>query len=100
MYVGGLQILQLAWHPLSASGTDLLVLSSDGLLCIFDLSASPEDPEQTFDLTRSGSQFPSFLHSKNRRGIFSAETREREVVSFTIGAACDDGWSPLTVYAA
>lgn len=104
VFVGGLQVLQIEWHPRSASGTHLMVLSSDGLLRLFDLSISPEEPEQIFDLTRPGSQFPSssqhILPSKNRRGIFSAETSEREVVSFAVGAAGDVGWSSLTVYAA
>ena len=42
------RICKIAWHPLSSTNSHLLVLSSNGILRMFNLAQDIEEPEQTY----------------------------------------------------
>lgn len=48
----GSRIVKVAWHPLSATNSHLLVLSSNGILRMFNVSVDLEEAEQTYVMTR------------------------------------------------
>ncbi|KAK9365697.1 hypothetical protein V1509DRAFT_632185 [Lipomyces kononenkoae] len=56
----GVSILKTLWHPLAKDDSCLVVLSSDGVVRMFDLVYSYDEPEQTFDFTQSLSNNFSF----------------------------------------
>ena len=88
------RILKIDWHP--ASQVHLYVLSSDGLLRLFNVSANTNEPELTLNLTTRSQKVNNVSSGLNRRGMFSSDDLEREVVSFVTGKG--PGWTQFTVY--
>ncbi|KND02569.1 uncharacterized protein SPPG_03026 [Spizellomyces punctatus DAOM BR117] len=88
-------IVKIHWHPLSESHTHLMVLSDDGALRIYDVTANANEPEQTLHFL--GSEPIDTWKAPNRSGMFGADLWEREFVSFCVGR--DDGnWGSMTMY--
>ncbi|KAI8384616.1 uncharacterized protein BYT42DRAFT_563086 [Radiomyces spectabilis] len=93
------RILKVAWHPLSKTNSHLLVLGTDNVLRMFDVSADIEEPEQSFDL--SPSQPKNDLPPQ--RGISlddDLDDDEEQVATFALGGESkdDSGWEPFTVF--
>ncbi|KAI7870947.1 hypothetical protein BDF14DRAFT_1719723 [Spinellus fusiger] len=91
------QVLKVVWHPLSELHAHLLVLSTDNLLRMFNISKDIEEPEQCFDLS-PGRRKKS---TKVARGIrFDDDLGpEEDTVSFSLGTSGnEDGWESFTVY--
>ncbi|KAG2207189.1 hypothetical protein INT47_012242 [Mucor saturninus] len=91
------EILKVEWHPLSETRTHIVVLGSDNMLRIFDVSVDIEEPEQTFDLS------PNEKSEKSSQGGFSLdddESGEEDAVTFSLGNISRDtsGWEPFTVF--
>ncbi|KAJ3413851.1 hypothetical protein HDV05_007372 [Chytridiales sp. JEL 0842] len=110
----GNRVVKVDWHPLSESGAHLMVLSSDGMLRMYDTSKNPEEPEKTLSFTgfddeadlfslpstnpgNGGSPSKSKIRKKNSKGVFGIDLDANEVVSFSVGNN-DEGWSRFTVY--
>ncbi|KAJ3255959.1 hypothetical protein HDU77_003458 [Chytriomyces hyalinus] len=116
-------IVKVAWHPLSEGDCDLVILTADGWLRMYNISADPDEPEQSFCFsdqstfssprkTRSKNSTPdkraSARSSDKKRGIFGIDLDEREAISFAFGPdgissdpkneATPNGWSAFTVY--
>ncbi|KAJ1534260.1 hypothetical protein HK096_004104 [Nowakowskiella sp. JEL0078] len=91
------RIVKVEWHPLSENGAHLLVLSSNGVLRMFNVALNPEEPEleiHMFEETRLA--VPRFRNSApktKRRTFLSADFGEREAVSFCFGGSSDDKFS-------
>ncbi|KAJ3103493.1 hypothetical protein HDU97_010076 [Phlyctochytrium planicorne] len=97
------RIVRVQWHPLSDGKCHLMVLSSNGILRMYNLAKNPDDPEQTFPFcdmaNHSAHSSPSKLSSPkktNRSGLFAADVDDFEAVSFDLGRGT--GWGPFTVY--
>ncbi|KAK9767803.1 hypothetical protein K7432_002084 [Basidiobolus ranarum] len=85
-------IVKTMWHPLSEGSSHLMVLTKDGILRMYDIASDIEEPEQTFDFTRS--DISGVFSGGN---TFSAESDGKEAVSFCFGSPKKD-WGPFTVY--
>ncbi|KAI0303864.1 hypothetical protein BC826DRAFT_980012 [Russula brevipes] len=83
-------IAKVEWHPWGEAGSTLMVMTADGKLREYDISADAEEPLQVV----------SFVPDRRRSSkTFNAtDSAEREVASFTLGKGKAD-WGPLTVYA-
>ncbi|KAI9498516.1 hypothetical protein BDB00DRAFT_867663 [Zychaea mexicana] len=94
------RVVKALWHPLSETKTHIMVLSSDSVLRMFDVSGNIDEPEQLYDLS------PSFQNSaasrRPSRGITLDDGlgMEEEAVTFTLGGKSEEGsaWEPFTVY--
>ncbi|KAI8142425.1 hypothetical protein BJV82DRAFT_539839 [Fennellomyces sp. T-0311] len=93
------RVLKAEWHPLSETMTHIMVLSTDSVLRMFDVSGSIDESEQTFDLS------PTYQRNNARRpsrGIVLDDDlgSEDEAVSFAVGGKSQkgSGWEPFTVY--
>ncbi|EIW61231.1 uncharacterized protein TRAVEDRAFT_56601 [Trametes versicolor FP-101664 SS1] len=82
-------VAKIDWHPWGQGGSTLLVMTVDGKLREYDISADADEPQQTL----------SFVPEKKRNTFDAEDAAEREVASFTFGKGKAD-WGPLTVYAA
>lgn len=87
------RIIKALFHPLSQD--HLLILSLNGIIRMFDLSKSTDEPEQTFYLCGD---------PKYKRGIVPNQT-EFNAVSFCFGkqsqfinSYSNVGWSEMTIY--
>ncbi|KAJ3358921.1 hypothetical protein HDU91_005064 [Kappamyces sp. JEL0680] len=88
-------IVQAAWHPLSATSSHLLILTSNGILRMFNVSVDVDEPEQ-WQVTRSD----TFGTAEPSRKGFGPNMEEYEAVGFSLGALHDGGgWGCLTVTA-
>ncbi|KAF8558849.1 hypothetical protein OG21DRAFT_1474674 [Imleria badia] len=81
-------IAKVDWHPWGEAGSTLMVMTVDGKLREYDISADSEEPQQVL----------SFIPEKKSRTFLAQDPAEREVTSFTLGKGRAD-WGPLTVYA-
>ncbi|KAI9012966.1 hypothetical protein BC832DRAFT_548477 [Gaertneriomyces semiglobifer] len=86
-------IVKARWHPLSAKGRHLVVLSKDGTIQIFNVLADDRRPEQTFHFKPPVEQ----LQRPNRDGLFSANMNKDEFASFCFGPQ-DGKWGTMTLY--
>ncbi|KAJ2708116.1 hypothetical protein FB645_000225 [Coemansia sp. IMI 203386] len=77
----GLRIVDAMWHAMSTTCSHLVVLHANGMLRMYDVSESVDEPEQTASVFGTG---------------FSA-TR---AVSLTMGSAIASGWTRVTAYIA
>ncbi|KAG1450550.1 hypothetical protein G6F56_008317 [Rhizopus delemar] len=95
------QLIKVSWHPLSETRTHLVVLDSDSMLRIFDMSTDIEEPEQSFDL--SPIENNSETNTDLNRG-FSFQEKDvngyEDAVTFSLGGNSQEqsGWEPFTVY--
>ncbi|KAJ2044156.1 hypothetical protein H4S04_006371 [Coemansia sp. S16] len=78
------RVVDVVWHPLSASGSHLLVLHANGVVKMFDVSEDADVPEQTVSL----------FGSSTTGAVFSAS----QAVSLCLGSPTSVGWSRATVY--
>lgn len=98
------QILQCDWHPLSASGADLVVLQENGQVHIFDLYKSVTEPDQTYYCLDANAT-KSFLNP------YFPEKEMFQVASFCFGLSVEEfasfkdpkywrdlAWLPLTLF--
>ncbi|KAL2919302.1 hypothetical protein HK105_200945 [Polyrhizophydium stewartii] len=79
------RIVKVMWHPLSESGTHLMVLSSTAKLWMFDVAANSRMPEQTIDLATDNPDDPESKYRPTNRRVFGPQTDENEAVSFCMG---------------
>ena len=108
----GPEILQIEWHPLSPA-CHLLILSSDGVLRLFNVSQDLHDSEQSWDLSLLSSVSNGSTAGKRTRKLFTTETEQERVIqsfafpsasSFSTGSATknsaenENPWDLLTVY--
>ncbi|KAG2224544.1 hypothetical protein INT45_004389 [Circinella minor] len=95
------RVIKFLWHPLSETKTHLMVLSTDGVLRLFDVSGNINEPEQLFDLTPTFGN-TIFTKRRPRRGISVDDDlgSEEEAVTFTVGGKSEkeSAWEPFTVY--
>ncbi|KAI8975092.1 hypothetical protein BDF20DRAFT_876853 [Mycotypha africana] len=93
------EILKTEWHPLSETGTHLVVLSNDNMLRIFDISADIDTPEQSFDLSPAEK---SSVSSNQSNVGFSVDVSDcsEDAVTFSLGGASkeESGWEPFTIF--
>jgi len=94
------QLLKMLWHPLSESKTHIVVLASDSILRMFDLSKDLDEPEQAFDLSPAADRVvykPSKGYSYSAADV--ADERE-DAVSFCFGDADEltNGWEPFSIF--
>jgi nucleoporin NUP82 len=94
------QILKALWHPLSESKTHIVVLASDSILRMYDLSQDLEEPEQSFDISPATTRF---VHKSTKKFSYSAEdiADDREdAVSFCFGDADEatNGWEAFSIF--
>ncbi|KAJ3068728.1 hypothetical protein HDU98_008149 [Podochytrium sp. JEL0797] len=114
------RVVKVAWHPMSAESSHLMVLTADGCLRMYDVGTDPDEPEQTAWFSDQSEFLPtSFKTSsttpspaKRKGGVFGIDLDEREAVSFAISGSKREheneyvgneeevfrGWNPLTVY--
>ncbi|KAI9250051.1 nucleoporin Nup88 [Sporodiniella umbellata] len=87
-----LQLLKVDWHPLSKTHTHLVVLDSDSVLRIYDVSMDIEEPEQSFELSTTKSS----NKEENKHTLASGHN----VATFTLGGQSQEQsyWEPFTVY--
>ncbi|OBZ88612.1 Nucleoporin nup82 [Choanephora cucurbitarum] len=91
-------VVQVEWHPLSATRTHLVVLGDDSILRIFDVSVDISEPEQSFDLS------PAIQKPKDQPKIgFSLDdddNTDEDAVAFTLGNAstATSGWESFTIF--
>ena len=91
-YYDSNRIVQIEWHP--NSPCHLLILSTDGILRIFNVSKDLDEPELSLNfLSQSQYNMDSIKHV-NKRGMFSSESCN--VSGFSIGTG--NGWNEFTVY--
>lgn len=99
-YNGHVRLLKMAWHPLSETRTHIMVLSTDNILRMFDVSGNIDEAEQTFDLAPAHAKDKSSMEPV--RGIVLDDDLDpdEDVVTFTLGGNSQDGrnWEPFTVY--
>ncbi|KAJ1659621.1 hypothetical protein IWQ61_001342 [Dispira simplex] len=78
---GSTQVVKVQWHPLSASGTHLMVLTSDGTLRMYDIAENLAEPEQTHYFG------PPETRGAYRRvtRLFGSDLEMQEAVSFSLG---------------
>jgi hypothetical protein len=87
------KIVKILWHPLSATHSHLLVLSSNGILRMFNVIQNVEEPEQTYYFCSMDEDI------KKKKSGFGANLDELEATSFCLGpyTGVGSGWSALTV---
>ncbi|CAO3642831.1 unnamed protein product [Mucor hiemalis] len=92
------EILKVQWHPLSETGTHIVVLGNDNILRIFDISIDIEEPEQFFDLSPADKT----IVEKGRGYSFNndEDDGEEDAVTFSLGGPSQDqsGWETFTVF--
>ncbi|KAK9467802.1 hypothetical protein V1512DRAFT_260116 [Lipomyces arxii] len=81
-------VLKALWHPLAKEDSSLVVLSSDGMIIMFDLVYSYEQPELSFNLRQSSSQDFSYGFS---------DSMELVPTSMCFGVA-DQGLGEMALY--
>ncbi|KAI0750939.1 hypothetical protein C8Q80DRAFT_1335569 [Daedaleopsis nitida] len=82
-------VAKIDWHPWGQGGSTLLVMTTDGRLREYDISADADEPQQTL----------SFVPDRRMSNSYIADdAADREVASFAFGKGRAD-WGPLTVYA-
>ncbi|KAL7751411.1 hypothetical protein RI367_003271 [Sorochytrium milnesiophthora] len=86
---GDTHILKVVWHPLSATASHLLVLTSDGRLRMYDVCNSLNEPEQSMSFLQNGVALgASTSESDAANTTFSAFSEQSsDVVSFCLGHA-------------
>ncbi|KAJ2557775.1 hypothetical protein EV175_001139 [Coemansia sp. RSA 1933] len=80
-----MRVVDVLWHPLSASDSHLLVLYATGTIKMFDVSEDLDNPEQIvslFGAKEAGSSAFAMNHA----------------VSFCLGSNTSAGWSRVTVF--
>ncbi|ORX91102.1 hypothetical protein K493DRAFT_287243 [Basidiobolus meristosporus CBS 931.73] len=85
-------IVKALWHPLSEGSSELVILTKDGILRMYDIASDIEEPEQSFDFARN-----DLASGFSGRNTYSAESDGKEAVSFCFGSAKKD-WGPFTAY--
>ncbi|KAI7879763.1 hypothetical protein K492DRAFT_208027 [Lichtheimia hyalospora FSU 10163] len=99
-YNTSVRVLKMAWHPLSETRTHIMVLSTDNILRMFDVSGNIDEAEQTFDLAPAHAKDKSSMGPV--RGIILDDDldSDEDVVTFTLGGKSEEGmnWEPFTVY--
>ncbi|KAJ7068127.1 hypothetical protein C8F01DRAFT_592444 [Mycena amicta] len=85
---GSAPIAKIQWHPWGEAGSTLMVMTEDGKLREYDISADAEEPQQVL----------SFVPERKSKAFLAEDASEREVASFSLGQGQAD-WGPLTVYA-
>lgn len=92
------EILKVQWHPLSETGTHIVILGNDNMLRIFDISVDIEEPEQSFDLSPADNA----VVEKSRGFSFNndEDDGEEDAVTFSLGGPSQDGsgWETFTVF--
>ncbi|KAI0774406.1 hypothetical protein C8Q74DRAFT_832825 [Fomes fomentarius] len=82
-------VAKIDWHLWGQGGSTLLVMTTDGKLREYDITADADEPQQTL----------SFVPERRMSNSFLADdAADREVASFAFGRGKAD-WGPLTVYA-
>ncbi|KAH6584107.1 hypothetical protein BASA50_000584 [Batrachochytrium salamandrivorans] len=110
------RVSKILWHPLSETGTHLVVLSSNAVLRIYDVASSSRDPEQTIPFGSTSSDYDIYAAPRTNKHRFGSEIDDSDAVSFCFGvdvAAVGSNtngsssapalsvslWSPFTIYA-
>ncbi|KAI8897250.1 hypothetical protein BC833DRAFT_594517 [Globomyces pollinis-pini] len=88
------KIVKVLWHPLSAKSSHLMVLTSNGMLRMFNVLVDLEEPEQCFSLCQKDT--PGKIGGK----AFGLNVEKYHARTFTLGTfnSVKDGWSIVTVY--
>ncbi|OZJ05957.1 hypothetical protein BZG36_01183 [Bifiguratus adelaidae] len=90
---GSPKLAKVEWHPLSAKGCHLCVLTQDAIVRLYNVGQDINNPEQTFDFKYATGEKSRYLGGHS----YGLSSECDQAVSFCFGKG-DDKWGEMALY--